>query len=70
MIPHLLENKAIDALILDRELEKFSSIFQIKTILKINPTIKIIIFPSFSDKIYASHVIKAGFQHAYIKKKN
>lgn len=70
MILDLLETRAIDILILDLELEGFSSIFEIKTILKIYPTTKIIIFSGLSGQIYASSYIKAGVSGYIHKKEN
>tara|TARA_R110002126_G_scaffold64698_4_gene165640 strand:+ start:831 stop:1460 length:630 start_codon:yes stop_codon:yes gene_type:complete len=68
MITELLENKQIDVLILDLELEGLASIFEIKTLLKKYPKTKIIIFSGLNQQIYAPNAIKAGVS-GFINKK-
>ena len=70
MIADALKNKPIDVLILDLELDGLTSIYEVKAIIKNNPTTKIIIFTSLSEQIYAPNAIKsgvAGFVHKSAK---
>ncbi len=70
MIADALKNKPIDVLILDLELDGLTSIYEVKAIIKNNPTTKVIIFTSLSEQIYAPNAIKsgvAGFVHKSAK---
>lgn len=60
MIAEALKNKPIDVLILDLELDGLTSIYEIKAIIKNNPSTKVIIFTSLSEQIYAPNAIKSG----------
>ncbi len=60
MIADALKNKPIDVLILDLELDGLTSIYEIKAIIKNNPSTKVIIFTSLSEQIYAPNAIKSG----------
>lgn len=60
-----LQLKKIDIVILDIELEGFSSIQDIKALIKDFPETKIVIFTSVSEKMYGPTAIKAGV-NAYI----
>jgi len=60
MVPDALRNKEIDVLIIDLELEGLKSIYEIKSIIKIFPKTKVIVFSSLSENIYAPNAIKAG----------
>jgi DNA-binding NarL/FixJ family response regulator len=62
-----LQSKSVDVVILDIELEEVSSIRDIKHLLKENPNVKIILFTSVSEKMYAPTAIKSGIS-AYIPK--
>jgi DNA-binding NarL/FixJ family response regulator len=62
-----LDSKKIDALLLDLELDGLSSIRDIKSLLSDFPEIKIVLFTSVSEKIYAPTAIKMGVS-AYISK--
>lgn len=68
MVQDLLQNKEIDVLILDLELEGLSSIFEVKSILKNYPKTKIIIYSDLSEQIYAPNAIKAGVS-GYVSQK-
>lgn len=70
MIAEALKNKPIDVLILDLELDGLTSIYEVKAIIKNNPSTKVIIFTSLSEQIYAPNAIKsgvAGFVHKSAK---
>lgn len=70
MIADALKNKQIDVLILDLELDGLTSIYEVKSIIKNNPSTKVIIFTSLSEQIYAPNAIKsgvAGFVHKTAK---
>ena len=60
MVRDILQNKEIDVLVIDLELEGLASILEIKAMLKNFPKTKIIIFSSLSEQIYAPNAIKAG----------
>ena len=60
MVSDALRNKEIDVLIIDLELEGLKSIYEIKSIIKIFPKTKVIVFSSLSENIYAPNAIKAG----------
>ena len=66
-LSELLQNKPIDILILDLELEGLSGILEVKKILKNFPETKIIIYCGLSEQIYAANSIKAGVS-GYINK--
>lgn len=70
MISDALKNKPIDVLVLDLELDGLTSIYEVKAIIKNNPSTKVIIFTSLSEQIYAPNAIKsgvAGFVHKSAK---
>jgi DNA-binding NarL/FixJ family response regulator len=62
-----LQNKTIDVIVLDIELDGISSIRDIKTLMKDHPESKIVLFTAVSEKMYAPTAIKAGVS-AYILK--
>jgi len=62
-----LQSKSVGVVVLDIELEEVSSIRDIKHLLKENPNVKIILFTSVSEKMYAPTAIKSGIS-AYIPK--
>jgi DNA-binding NarL/FixJ family response regulator len=63
----ILRSKPIDIVLLEFELAGITSIRDIKTLLKENPTTKFILFTTVSEKMYAPTAIKAGVS-AYIQK--
>ena len=67
MILDLLKIKPIDILIIDLEVEGFTSINLIKYILREFQNTKIIIFSNLSEQIYAPNALKAGAA-AYLHK--
>ena len=67
-VKETLKTNEIDVLILDLELEGFSSIFEIKSLLRKYPKTKIIVFSGLNEQIYAPNSIKAGVS-GYINKK-
>jgi two-component system response regulator FimZ (fimbrial Z protein) len=60
IVRNILLSRKIHVLILDLELYGFSGILEIRSILKEFPKIKIIIFSSLSEQIYAPNLLKAG----------
>lgn len=60
MVQDVLQNKDIDVLVIDLDLEGLASIFEIKALLKNYPNTKIIIYSNLSEQIYAPNAIKAG----------
>jgi two-component system response regulator FimZ (fimbrial Z protein) len=60
MIPDALQNKEINVLVIDLELDGLKSIYELKAIIKKFPTTKILIFTSLNEQIYAPNAIKAG----------
>ena len=60
MLNEILQTKEIDVLLLDLELEGLTSIFEVKSMLKEFPKIKVIIYSNLSEQIYAPNAIKAG----------
>lgn len=62
-----LEDKLVDCVILDVELEGLNSILKIKALLQEYPNLKVIFFTNVSDTMYAPPAIKAGVK-AYISK--
>ncbi len=60
MVKDVLFTKEIDVLILDLDLDGLASIYEVKAIMKHYPSIKVIIYSSYSEKIYAPNAIKAG----------
>lgn len=64
---HLLNNKPCSILILDIELDGLSSIRDVKSLIKDYPGLKIVLFTSVSEQMYAPTAIKAGVS-AYVPK--
>jgi DNA-binding NarL/FixJ family response regulator len=62
-----LQNKLVDVIVLDIELDGVSGIRDIKHLIKEYPNTKVILFTSVSEKMYAPTAIKAGVS-AYILK--
>ncbi|MEC4050413.1 response regulator transcription factor [Flavobacterium sp. SUN046] len=60
MIPDALQNKEINVLVIDLELDGLKSIYELKAIIKKFPSTKILIFTSLNEQIYAPNAIKAG----------
>lgn len=56
----ILNDEKVDVLILDLELEGLSSILDVKSILRLFPDTKIIIYGSHSKQIFVPNAIKAG----------
>lgn len=67
-VKEILKTNEIDVLILDLELEGFSSIFEIKSLLRKYSKTKIIVYSGLNEQIYAPNSIKAGVA-GYISKK-
>ena len=67
MISEALKNKEIDILVMDLELDGFTSIYKIRTIIREYPNTKIGIFSSLPEQIYAPNAIKSGCS-AYVHK--
>jgi DNA-binding NarL/FixJ family response regulator len=63
-----LQSKAIDLLLLDIELEGFTSLRDLKSLLNEYPQLKIILFTNSAEKVYAETVLKMGVT-AFISKK-
>lgn len=63
----ILEDKKIDVILLDIELNGITSIRDIKALLKEYPGSRIVLYTSVSEKMYAPTAIKAGVS-AYISK--
>lgn len=63
----ILQTRNVDLVILDIELEDLSSIRDIKALLEDFPDIKIVVFSSVSEKMYAPTAIKSGVS-AYVSK--
>lgn len=55
-----VENRLFDVLILDLELDGFSTINLMKNFVKKYPSIKVLIFSGLSEGMYAPNAIKAG----------
>lgn len=66
---NLLQEKTIDVVILDIELQGVSSIRDIKALVKDFSDSKIILFTAVSEKMYAPTAIKAGVK-GYVEKKS
>lgn len=66
-LQNFLQNKIVDIIVLDIELEGISSIRDVKYLLKEHPNTKVILFTSVSEKMYAPTAIKSGIS-AYISK--
>ncbi|SHI68673.1 response regulator transcription factor [Flavobacterium haoranii] len=66
---NILQNKNVDILILDIELDGISSIRDLKELTKDFPETKIVIFSAVSEKMYAPTAIKAGVK-GYVEKKS
>ncbi|WP_318641203.1 response regulator transcription factor [Flavobacterium ardleyense] len=67
MIAEALKNKEIDILVMDLELDGFTSIYEIRAIIREYPNTKVIIFSSLPEQIYAPNAIKSGCS-AYVHK--
>lgn len=67
MILDMLKIKQIDVLVLDLELEGFTSINFVKYLVREFPHTKIVIFSNLSEQIYAPNALKAGAA-AYLHK--
>ena len=67
MIAEALKNKQIDILVMDLELDGFTSIYEIRAIIREYPNTKVIIFSSLPEQIYAPNAIKSGCS-AYVHK--
>ena len=67
MISEALKNKEIDILVMDLELDGFTSIYEIRAIIREYPNTKVIIFSSLPEQIYAPNAIKSGCS-AYVHK--
>lgn len=67
MISEALKNKEIDILVMDLELDGFTSIYEIRAIIREYPNTKIVIFSSLPEQIYAPNAIKSGCS-AYVHK--
>ncbi len=63
-----LHSKEIQLLLLDLELEGFSSLRDLKNLLNEYPQLKIILFTNAAEKMYAQTALKLGVE-AYIPKK-
>lgn len=66
-LSNAIQNKSVDIVILDIELDGISSIKNIKDLLKEFPSTKFVLFTSVSEKMYAPTAIKAGVS-AYLLK--
>lgn len=66
-IRSFLENRVVDVLVLDIELNGVSGIRDIKNLIKEFPNSKVVLFTSVSEKMYAPTAIKSGVS-AYILK--
>lgn len=60
MVKDVLYTKEIDVLLIDLDLDGLASLYELKAIIKNYTKTKIIIFSSYSEKIYAPNAIKAG----------
>ena len=67
MISEALKNKEIDILVMDLELDGFTSIYEIRAIIREYTNTKIVIFSSLPEQIYAPNAIKSGCS-AYVHK--
>lgn len=67
MIEELLKRKEVDVLVMDLELNELTGINLIKTLLKENPKLKIVLFSNLNEQVYAPNAIKAGVS-AYVEK--
>ncbi|MGV7107081.1 response regulator transcription factor [Flavobacterium sp. U410] len=63
----ILEDKKIDVILLDIELNGITSIRDIKALLKEYPGSRIVLYTSVSEKMYAPTAVKAGVS-AYVSK--
>ena len=68
-LTQVLSEKSFDILVIDLEFSGLSSINHLKVILKENPGLRIVVFTSMSDSIYAPNAIKAGVS-AYVNKRD
>jgi DNA-binding NarL/FixJ family response regulator len=64
-----IENRSFDVLIVDLELDGFSTINLIKNFVKKYPSTKVLIFSGLSEGMYAPNAIKAGAS-AFVSKNN
>jgi two-component system response regulator FimZ (fimbrial Z protein) len=60
LILEALKNKKIDVLVVDLELKGLKNIFDLKSLISNNPKMKIIVYTSLNEQVYASNFIKAG----------
>lgn len=60
MIKDVLNDKEIDVLILDLDLDGLSSIYEVKALIKNYPKTKFIIYTNYAEQLYAPNSIKAG----------
>ncbi len=60
LILEALKNKKIDVLVIDLELKGLKNIFDLKSLISNNPNMKIIVYTSLNEQVYASNFIKAG----------
>ena len=60
LILEALKNKKIDVLVVDLELKGIKNIFDLKSLISNNPNMKIIVYTSLNEQVYASNFIKAG----------
>ncbi|WP_396211604.1 LuxR C-terminal-related transcriptional regulator [Flavobacterium sp.] len=60
MIKDVLNDKEIDVLILDLDLDGLSSIYEVKALIKNYPKTKFIIYTNYAEQLYAPNAIKAG----------
>ena len=67
MISEALKNKEIDILVMDLELDGFTSIYELRAITREYPNTKIIIFSGLPEQIYAPNAVKSGCS-AYVHK--
>ena len=64
-----IENRFFDVLIVDLELDGFSTINLIKSFVKKYPSTKVLIFSGLSESMYAPNAIKAGAS-TFVSKNN
>jgi DNA-binding NarL/FixJ family response regulator len=64
-----IENRLFDVLIVDLELDGFSTINLIKSFVKKYPSTKVLIFSGLSESMYAPNAIKAGAS-TFVSKNN
>lgn len=67
MIKDVLNDKEIDILILDLDLDGLSSIYEIKALIKNYPNTRFIIYTNYAEQLYAPNAIKAGVR-GYVHK--